>query len=140
MLLSTPLPARSKSKFHCVFVVLSFGSDFTIISLSVLAFFGASSFLLAASFARCGEVAFSVFCLAMASGFLQFNGAGFLLAPADLSPAFSGLIAGIANTSGTLAGCLAPIVTGLFTNKQVSLAQGVFSATAECIYFFNYRL
>ena len=36
-----------------------------------------------------------------------------------MAPRYAGIIMGIANTAGTVAGCITPSVTGYFTNGSV---------------------
>ena len=43
--------------------------------------------------------------------------------PLDLSPRFAGILFGISNLFGSLAGCVAPLVTGYFTNGNPTRGQ-----------------
>ena len=45
---------------------------------------------------------------------------GFSVSPLDIAPKYAGLLFGLSNTAGTVAGILAPITVGLLTENDVS--------------------
>ena len=64
--------------------------------------------------------------MALSAGFLCFNSKGTLPNHVDIAPRFGGVIYGITNTFVSLAGSLSPLVTGYFTNKNVSTLHDVY--------------
>ena len=52
-----------------------------------------------------------VSCLTLAVGFLGFARSGNLVNRIDLAPKYVGIVQGISNTLGTIAGIIAPLVT-----------------------------
>ena len=54
-------------------------------------------------------------------GLLCTNHAGTMTNPLDITPNFGSVVLGITQTTGTLSGCIAPLVTGYFTKTEVSV-------------------
>ena len=57
--------------------------------------------------------------MVIGTGILCLNMAGFNANHLDLAPRFGGVLMGITNFFGTIAGCVVPSVTGYFTNNEV---------------------
>ena len=94
-----------------------------------LGFFPSAVFLILASYAACDQIALSVTYMVLATASLSFNAGGFSVNHLDIGPRFSGILMGITNTAGTIAGCITPSVTGYFTNNHVRIYRFfVFSA------------
>lgn len=55
----------------------------------------------------------------MANGFLGFCNAGPCINHIDVAPNFAGILLGITDTWGTVAGILAPILVGFLTENEV---------------------
>lgn len=82
------------------------------------AFGGSALFLYLGAMAASGEMA--VLWISLAVSFLSMNFSSFWALPIDLGPKNAGLISGIMNTFGTVAGITAPIVTGYIVNSTGS--------------------
>lgn len=82
------------------------------------AFGGSALFLYLGANADSGEMA--VLWISLAVSFLSMNFSPFWSLPIDLGPKNAGLIAGIMNTFGTIAGIIAPIATGLIVSTTGS--------------------
>ena len=74
------------------------------------AFGGSALFLFLGSQAASGGMA--VLWITLSVSFLSMNFSSFWALPIDLGPKSAGLISGLMNTSGTLAGIIAPLLTG----------------------------
>ena len=68
--------------------------------------------------------------MVLATAFLSFNAGGFAVNHLDIGPRFCGILMGITNTAGTIAGCITPSVTGYFTNNHVRIN--------NCFVFFSF--
>jgi len=75
-----------------------------------MAFGGSALFLFLGSQAASGEIA--VLWITLSVSCLSMNFSSFWALPIDLGPKSAGLISGLMNTFGTLAGITAPILTG----------------------------
>lgn len=84
-----------------------------------LGFYPTAAFLILATYADCDQRALSVGYMVLVMVFLLINNVGFMVNHLDISPRFSGVLMGITNFAGTVAGCIAPSVTGYFTNDNV---------------------
>ncbi|WP_088189493.1 MFS transporter [Desulfosporosinus sp. FKA] len=82
------------------------------------AFGGSALFLYLGAMAATGGMA--VLWITLAVSFLSMNFSSFWALPIDLGPKNAGLISGIMNTFGTIAGIIAPIVTGFIVNATGS--------------------
>ena len=87
-----------------------------------LGFFPSIIWLILASYTLCDKVGLSVIYMTLVLAFLSFNdGGGFWVNHMDIGPRYSGILMGITNTAGTVAGCISPLVTGYFTNNNVRI-------------------
>lgn len=82
------------------------------------AFGGSALFLYLGAMASTGEMA--VLWISLAVSFLSMNFSSFWALPIDLGPKNAGLISGIMNTFGTMAGIIAPILTGFIVDSTGS--------------------
>ncbi|MGC7873300.1 MFS transporter [Desulfosporosinus sp. SYSU MS00001] len=82
------------------------------------AFGGSALFLYLGAMAETGGMA--VLWITLAVSFLSMNFSSFWALPIDLGPKNAGLISGLMNTFGTIAGIIAPIVTGFIVNATGS--------------------
>lgn len=82
------------------------------------AFGGSALFLYLGATANSGGLA--VLWISLAVSFLTMNFSSFWALPIDLGPKNAGLISGLMNTFGTIAGIIAPILTGLIVTKTGS--------------------
>lgn len=96
-----------------------------------MAFGGSALFLYLGANAATGEVA--VLWISLAVSFLSMNFSPFWALPIDLGPSNAGLISGIMNTFGTLAGIVAPIVTGLIVSSTGSWVYALGVAVALAV-------
>lgn len=87
-------------------------------SIMYVAFGGSALFLYLGAMAATGEMA--VLWITLAVSFLSMNFSSFWALPIDLGPKNAGLISGVMNTFGTIAGITAPIVTGFIVNSTGS--------------------
>ena len=85
------------------------------------AFYSSAIFLVLASFAGCDQIGLSVTCMVLGTGFLCLNNSGYIVNHLDIAPRFGGVLMGVTNIAGTIAGCVTPSVTGYFTNDHVSI-------------------
>lgn len=83
-----------------------------------VAFGGSALFLYLGAMAATGEMA--VLWITLAVSFLSMNFSSFWALPIDLAPKNAGLVSGVMNTFGTIAGIAAPIVTGFIVNATGS--------------------
>lgn len=89
---------------------------------NTLAFFGASIFLFGVTLADCdGPLNVAILCLA--TFFTGVCSAGFICTYVDLCRELSGVMLGLSNTVGNLAGLIAPHLIGYITNEGSSLSQ-----------------
>lgn len=89
----------------------------------MLAFYPTALFLILTSYAGCDQVVLSVTYMVLAVTFITFNQVGLICSQVDISPRYVGIIMGLANTCGTIAGCVTPSVTGYFTNGMPTRGQ-----------------
>ncbi|WP_088227485.1 MFS transporter [Desulfosporosinus sp. FKB] len=82
------------------------------------AFGGSALFLYLGAMAATGGMA--VLWITLAVSFLSMNFSSFWALPIDLGPKNAGLISGLMNTFGTIAGIIAPIITGFIVNETGS--------------------
>lgn len=82
------------------------------------AFGGSALFLYLGAMAATGGMA--VLWITLAVSFLSMNFSSFWALPIDLGPKNAGLISGLMNTFGTIAGIIAPIITGFIVNATGS--------------------
>lgn len=82
------------------------------------AFGGSALFLYLGAMATTGGMA--VLWITLAVSFLSMNFSSFWALPIDLGPKNAGLISGLMNTFGTIAGIIAPIITGFIVNATGS--------------------
>ncbi|XP_054716199.1 sialin-like [Uloborus diversus] len=82
----------------------------------------------------------------IAMTFSSFSAGGYILTPLDLSPEYSGTVAGIASTLSNATGFLAPLVVGVLTDESQTLHQwhivfyitmGIFLSTGLVFLFFS---
>ena len=92
-------------------------------SLGIVAFYSSSLCLVLTNFAGCDQISLSVAAMVLATGLLCFNSSGFHVNHLDLAPRFAGILLGITNVFGTIAGCITPSVTGYFTNDEPTRGQ-----------------
>ncbi|KAK4775313.1 hypothetical protein SAY86_010248 [Trapa natans] len=78
--------------------------------LNTVGFIVASMALVALPFFRTSSGA--VFCSSMALGFLALGRAGFAVNHMDIAPIYAGIVMGVSNTAGTLAGIVGVDLTG----------------------------
>ncbi|XP_047145228.1 sialin isoform X1 [Hydra vulgaris] len=112
-------------------------TTFTRRFISAIGFYPSAVFLILASYSSCSNIAWSVSCMVLATAFLAFNGSGYLVNHLDISPRFGGILMGLSNTLGTVAGCITPSVTGYFTNGDPSsknYRSVFFIAAAICLF------
>eukprot|EP00111_Clytia_hemisphaerica_P020421 TCONS_00060179-protein len=89
----------------------------------ILAFYPSAGFLLLVSYAGCDQIALSVGYLVLAVTFITLNQIGLICSQVDIAPRYVGIIMGLANSAGTIAGCITPSVTGYFTNEHPTREQ-----------------
>ena len=85
-----------------------------------LGYFPTGLFLMLASYAGCDQIAWSVACMVIATGFLAFNIGSYSSNHLDIGPRYAGILMGLTNTFGTIPGFVTPSLTGYFTNEDVS--------------------
>jgi len=111
----------------------------TTLTRKIMGFIGflpSAGFLVLASYAGCDQITLSVVYMTLATGLLQFNQAAYTVNHIDIAPRYSGILMGISNSFGTVAGCITPTVTGIFTNKHATRHQYqkvFFIATGMCL-------
>ncbi|XP_057309380.1 sialin-like [Hydractinia symbiolongicarpus] len=91
--------------------------------MGVLGYYPTSIFLILASYAGCDEIGLSVTYMVLATACLSFNCGGYMVNHLDISPRYSGILMGVSNLMGTVAGCVTPSVTGFFTNDHPTRLQ-----------------
>lgn len=89
----------------------------------ILGFFPSGIFLILSSYTDCDQTKLAVLFMTLATAFLTINLAGYHINHNDISPRYSGILMGLSNVSGTVAGCLTPLVVGYFTEDDPSRAQ-----------------
>ena len=92
-------------------------------------------FLMLTSYAGCDHT-LSVVYMVLAIGFVNFNQVGLICSQVDISPRYVAIIMGLANTAGTVAGCITPSVTGYFTNDQVGICSAIYNHSSVKIIAF----
>ena len=86
--------------------------------LSISAFLPTALLLIGVGYIGCSSEA-AVAVLAIASGLIGSCNSGPCINDMDIAPTFAGLLSGITNTGGTIAGIFAPMVVGVITENEV---------------------
>ena len=92
----------------------------------ISAFLPTTLLLIGAGYIGCFSHA-AVAVLAIASGLIGSCNSGPCINDMDIAPTFAGLLSGITNTGGTVAGIFAPIVVGVITENEVCYYKTVFA-------------
>ncbi|XP_063913674.1 sialin-like [Zophobas morio] len=84
---------------------------------------------------HCSSVTVTVFCIVLGSGFAAWGYAGYGVNGLDIAPQHAGLIVGISNTAGSLAGIFSPIVAGYIVTNSVEQWRIVFYVASGILLF-----
>ncbi|KAK0582324.1 hypothetical protein LWI29_024190 [Acer saccharum] len=102
--------------------------------LNTIGFIVASLALMALPLFRTSSGA--VFCSSLALGFLALGRAGFAVNHMDIAPRYAGIVMGVSNTAGTLAGIIGVDLTGKLLEAATTASSGLSSPESWRVVFF----